>query len=59
MLKLDESRLLATFHDANIELTAIEFNLLNLLASEPGASSQDNNSSTTSIKITASLVNGQ
>ncbi|MDD1781043.1 response regulator [Enterovibrio sp. ZSDZ35] len=36
VLKLDESRYIATFHNANIELTAIEFNLLNLLASDPG-----------------------
>ncbi|KXF82070.1 response regulator [Enterovibrio coralii] len=36
VLELDEQRYLAKFHQADIELTAIEFNLLNLLASEPG-----------------------
>ena len=33
---LDESRYLATLHGHNLELTAVEFKLLQLLASQPG-----------------------
>ncbi|WP_238322102.1 response regulator [Vibrio mexicanus] len=54
VLELDKERLVATFKQQEIELTAIEFNLLNQLASKPGGYSHVSSSSIISTKIIAS-----